>query len=113
MRRLPRRRVENRVVGRTLNLALKAKKNRRTLWETARVADTAVVVVVVLVVAYILLGSESDVESPSSSSTGSRDESPRDDECLFDGSSVPLSIEDKRVVQDISIYPFMGLNHPR
>jgi len=53
------------------------------LWETARVADTAVVVVVVLVVAYILLGSESDVESPSSSSTGSRDESPRDDECLF------------------------------
>jgi len=51
------------------------------LWETARVADTAVVVVVVLVVAYILLGSESDVESPSSaSSTGSRDENPRDDE---------------------------------
>jgi hypothetical protein len=49
-----------------------AKKTERTLlWETARVADTAVVVVVVLVVAYILLGSESDVESPSSSASSS------------------------------------------
>jgi hypothetical protein len=32
--------------------------------ETARVADTAVAVVVVLVVAYIVVLSESDVESP-------------------------------------------------
>ena len=39
------------------------KKKVHTLMETARVADTAVAVVVVLVVAYIVVLSESDVES--------------------------------------------------
>lgn len=42
--------------------------------ETARVADTAVAVVVVLVVAYIVVLSESDVESPASQEEGRTDE---------------------------------------
>ena len=42
---------------------LQKKKKVHTLMETARVADTAVAVVVVLVVAYIVVLSESDVES--------------------------------------------------